>query len=73
VRQADHDRFQHKLYFFYANHRPEDAPFLDLLKDLERTNPNLRFIGAMTNIVAVEDIVGWRNRPDRQRDAVDIS
>jgi ferredoxin-NADP reductase len=50
VRQADHDRFQHKLYFFYANHRPEDAPFLDLLKDLDRTNPNFRFIGAMTDM-----------------------
>ena len=28
VRQADHDRLPHKLYLFYSNRRPEDAPFL---------------------------------------------
>ena len=50
VRQADHDRLAHKLYFFYSNHRPEDAPFLDVLKNLETTNPNFRFIGTMTDM-----------------------
>src|SRR5262249_27355722 len=50
ARQADHDRLAHKLYFFDSSNRPEDAPFLDVLKDLEKTNPNFRFIGAMTDM-----------------------
>jgi ferredoxin-NADP reductase len=28
VKQADHERLPHKLYLFYSNRRPEDAPFL---------------------------------------------
>src|SRR6266404_6212275 len=37
VRQADHDRAPHKLYLFYSNRRPEDAPFIEVLQDLEKT------------------------------------
>jgi ferredoxin-NADP reductase len=29
VRQADHDRASHKLYLFYSNRRPEDAPCVE--------------------------------------------
>lgn len=36
VRQADHDRAPHKLYLFYSNRRPEDAPFVEVLQNLER-------------------------------------
>jgi len=50
VRQADRDRLSHRLYFFYSNHRPEDAPFLAVLKNLERTNPNFWFVGTMTDM-----------------------
>ena len=50
VRQADHDRAAHKLYLFYSNRRPEDAPFLEKLQALEKTNPNFRFIGTMTEM-----------------------
>ena len=42
VRQADHDRLPHKLYLFYSNRRPEDAPFLEALQLLEKSNPNFR-------------------------------
>src|SRR5437867_6465067 len=35
VRQADHDRVPHKLYLFYSNRRPEDAPFLEPLQKLD--------------------------------------
>ena len=50
VQQADHDRLRHHLYLFYSNRRPEDAPFLDILRALERSNPRFRFIPTMTEI-----------------------
>ena len=50
VRQADHDRLPHNLYLFYSNRRPEDAPFLEALQKLDKTNPNFRFIGTMTEM-----------------------
>ena len=50
VRQADHDHAPHKLYLFYSNRRPEDAPFIEVLQDLEKTNPNFRFIATMTDM-----------------------
>jgi len=50
LRQADHDRMPHKLYLFYSNRRPEDAPFLDDLRNLERTNPHFRFVATMTEM-----------------------
>jgi len=48
VRQADHDRLPHKLSFFYSNRRPEDAPFLDTLQVLEKSNPNFQLVCTMT-------------------------
>ena len=50
VRQAHHDRLLHKLYLFYSNRRPEDAPFLDILQTLEKTNPNFHLICTMTEM-----------------------
>jgi ferredoxin-NADP reductase len=50
VRQADRDRLPQKLYLFYSNRRPEDAPFLDTLQTLETTNPNFRLICTMTEM-----------------------
>ena len=50
VRQADHDHSSHKLYLFYSNRRPEDAPFIEVLQNLEKTNPNFRFIATMTDM-----------------------
>lgn len=51
AKQAAHDRLPHKLYLFYSNHRPEDAPFLEALKSLERSHANFRFVGTMTEMV----------------------
>jgi ferredoxin-NADP reductase len=48
LRQADHDRLPHKLYLFYSNRRPEDAPFLDALQVLEKSNPNFQLVCTMT-------------------------
>ncbi len=50
IRQADHDRAPHKLYLFYSNRRPEDALFLEVLQNLEKTNPNFCFIATMTDM-----------------------
>ena len=50
VRQAHHDHLPHKLYLFYSNRRPEDAPFLDTLQTLEKTNPNFHLICTMTEM-----------------------
>lgn len=50
VKQADHDRLPHKLYLFYSNRRPEDAPFLDILEKLQKSNPNFRFVPTMTDM-----------------------
>jgi ferredoxin-NADP reductase len=50
VRQADHDRLPHNLYLFSSNRRPEDAPFVEILEKLEKTNPHFRFVATMTEV-----------------------
>ena len=50
VKQADHERLAHKLYLFYSNRRPEDAPFLETLYNLEKSNPNFSFVATMTDM-----------------------
>lgn len=50
IRQAAHDRSAHHLYLFYSNRRPEDAPFLDALKDAQQQNPNFHLIATMTHM-----------------------
>src|SRR5262249_38813508 len=50
ILQAVKDKPAHKLYLFYSNRRPEDAPFLDELQTAEKQNPNYKFIGTMTDI-----------------------
>ena len=47
VRQADHDRAPHKLYLFYSKRRPEDAPFMEVLQNLEKTNLKFCFIATI--------------------------
>jgi ferredoxin-NADP reductase len=50
LRQADHDRLQHKLCLFYSNRRPQDTPFLEALRMLEKSNPNFQLVCTMTAI-----------------------
>ena len=50
VKQADHERLPHKLYLFCSNRRPEDAPFLETLYNLEKSNPNFLFVATMTDM-----------------------
>jgi ferredoxin-NADP reductase len=72
VRQADHDRMAHRLYFFYSNRRPEDAPFLEVLENLEKTNPNFRFIRTMTEMARSRRAWNGETDRDRPRDVVEI-
>jgi ferredoxin-NADP reductase len=50
LRQAANDCLARKLVLFYSNRRPEDAAFLDELTELQRRNPNYRFVGTMTEM-----------------------
>lgn len=50
LRQAAKDKLAHHLYLFYANRRPEDAPFLDALNELQKANPNFVFVPSMTKM-----------------------
>jgi ferredoxin-NADP reductase len=50
VRHAAKARLPHRLYLFYSNRRPADAPFMDLLRQLEKENPNYKFIPTMSEM-----------------------
>ena len=39
VFRAAKEKLPHRIFLFYSNRRPEDAPFLDELQALERENP----------------------------------
>jgi ferredoxin-NADP reductase len=65
VRQADHERTPHKLYLFYSNRRPEDAPFLEALQKLGMTNSNFRLVGTMTKTA------GSKNKWDGETGRID--
>lgn len=43
-------KLPHKIFLFYSNRRPEDAPFLDELLDIEKENPNFKSIATMTDM-----------------------
>ena len=50
VRHAAKARLPHRLYLFYSNRRPEDAPFMKVLRQLEKENANYKFIPSMTEL-----------------------
>jgi ferredoxin-NADP reductase len=50
TRDVAHRRLPHRLFLFYSNRRPEDAPFLDELQHLETANPNYRLVAAMSEM-----------------------
>jgi len=41
-------KLPHKLYLFYSNRTQADAPFLEELNELQKQNPNFKFIPSMT-------------------------
>lgn len=48
VLRAAHEKLPHRIFLFHSNNRPEDAPFLEELADLEKQNPNYKYIPTMT-------------------------
>jgi len=57
VIEAAMQSLSHRLTLFYANRRPEDAPFLQQLQNLQQKNANYTFVGSMTNLA--ESSVPW--------------
>jgi ferredoxin-NADP reductase len=47
---ATKENLPHRLFLFYANRRPEDAPFLDELQRLEMQNSHFKLIACMTEM-----------------------
>jgi ferredoxin-NADP reductase len=50
VFRAAQERLAHRIFLFYSNRRPEDAPFLDELQALQKQNPGYRLIATMTEM-----------------------
>jgi ferredoxin-NADP reductase len=48
--RAARECLPHRLFCFYANRRPEDAPFLQELEALQRKNPSCTFVPTMTDM-----------------------
>ena len=48
--QAAHEKRPYRIVFFYANRRPEDAPFLEEMRALAREDPNFTFVPTMTKM-----------------------
>jgi len=49
IKDAIARNLPHRLVLFYANRRPEDAPFLDELRHLAQRHPALTLIATMTH------------------------
>lgn len=43
-------KLPHRIFLFYSNHRPEDAPFLNELEALQEENPNFKLIATMSQM-----------------------
>ena len=48
--RAAKQKLPHRIFLFYSNRRPEDAPFLGSLQQLENENPNYKLIATMTGM-----------------------
>lgn len=47
---AAYRKLPHRVFLFYCNRRPEDAPFLREMESLARTNANYHFVATMTQL-----------------------
>jgi ferredoxin-NADP reductase len=48
IKDATERKLPHKIFLFYSNRRPEDAPFLDELETLAKQHPSFTLIATMT-------------------------
>jgi len=47
---AAHEKLPHRILLFHSNNRPEDAPFLEELREIEKQNPNYKYVPTMTGM-----------------------
>ncbi|MEO7038553.1 MAG: FAD-dependent oxidoreductase [Candidatus Elarobacter sp.] len=50
ILEAVHLKLSRRILMFYSNRRPEDAPFLTELQDLQKTNPHFTLVATMTDM-----------------------
>jgi len=50
VHWAAKEKLPQRVFLFYSNRRPEDAPFLVELQSLEKDNPKYKLIASMTEM-----------------------
>jgi len=48
VLRAAREKLPHRVFLFYSNRRPEDAPFLEELRNIETLNPNYKLVVTTT-------------------------
>lgn len=48
IKDAIERKLPHKIFLFYSNRRPEDAPYLEDLQNLSKQNPSFKLIATMT-------------------------
>lgn len=48
--RAATETLPHRIFLFYSNRRPEDAPFLEELESLQKQNPNFTLVATMTHM-----------------------
>jgi ferredoxin-NADP reductase len=48
IKDAIQRNLPHRMFLFYSNRRPEDAPFLTELQSLAKQNPSFKLIATMT-------------------------
>jgi ferredoxin-NADP reductase len=48
--RAAKEKLPHRIFLFYSNRRPEDAPFLEELQILEQQNSNYKLIASMSEM-----------------------
>ena len=70
---AAHRRLPHHIVLFYANRRPQDAPFLAELQSLERRNPNFRLVATMSQPPSGwKGEIGYIDRAMLERHVADV-
>lgn len=50
ILNATENKLPHRIFLFYSNRRPEDAPFLEEMQAIEKQNPHFKLIGCMTGV-----------------------
>ncbi len=60
IKDATEKRLPHKMFLFYSNRRPEDAPYLADLQDLAKQNQNFTLIATMTE--AEKSTKSWQGQ-----------